>query len=52
MLAHGADLELRNEAGELPVDRIPPGNKKAQILEMLGKAAEKEAAEKKGKDDL
>eukprot|EP01044_Picomonas_judraskeda_P000795 COSAG03_NODE_38_length_17530_cov_148.572223_23_plen_277_part_00 len=52
MLAHGADLELRNEAGELPVDRIPPGNKKAQILEMLGKAVEKEAAEKKGKDDL
>jgi ankyrin repeat protein len=51
MLAHGADLELRNEMGELPVDRVPDNSKKAQILEMVA-TAEKVAAEKKAKNDL
>lgn len=52
ILAHGADLDLRNEMGELPVDRVPDGSKKSKILSMVAAAAEKTSAETTGKGDL
>jgi ankyrin repeat protein len=52
VLSHGADLELRNEVGELPVDRVQDGSKKSKILELVAAAADKAATEKAAKDDL
>ena len=35
---HGADLELRNEMGELPVDRVMDSTKKKAIMKLVVRA--------------